>query len=244
MCFHVNRCQSSKSTHRCPVCRWLGVDHVFLTDNGSANFGSVRAKLAKQFPAAFLTLRSESYDRAQLKVYAWCAETQRDQYNWLAFFDLDEFLVLRGAAAQFDPDRPPNVRALLDEYKHTAALAVNWIWVGPSGRKTRPPGGGVLQHYNQCVPDADKHIKSIVNTFYLDGVAVHPHNFHYRCIRSPPRNTLRFPAASSPSYTCTWLHGDGVDAHELLSQTSWRVVALTGRRVAGEGCVAKASWAG
>ena len=59
-------------------------------------------------------------------------------------------------------------------------LSVNWIAVGPGGRGNRPRSGGVLPYYKQCVPDVDRHVKTIANTWFLDGVALHPHNFHFR----------------------------------------------------------------
>lgn len=74
-----------------------------------------------------------------------------------------------------------SLRDFLDDYKHEAALAVHWIWVGPNGRATRPETGGVLPYYVLCGQEADAHVKAIVNSFYLEGVAVHPHNFHYQC---------------------------------------------------------------
>ena len=71
------------------------MDHVFLIDNNSQDGARVRAQLAAVFPASFLTLRSEPEARGQLKAYAWCSEEQRAAYNWLAFIDVDEFIVLR-----------------------------------------------------------------------------------------------------------------------------------------------------
>lgn len=76
--------------------RWLGVDHIFLTDNNSSSGEEARERLAAAFPSSFLSLHSEMEPRAQLKVYAWCAEEHRASYNWLAFLDVDEFIVLRG----------------------------------------------------------------------------------------------------------------------------------------------------
>jgi Glycosyl transferase family 2 len=77
------------------VCRWLGFDHVFLWDNNSVDGEQQRSVLSRAFPRSFLSLYSEREPQGQLKVYAWCAEEQRASYNWVAFFDLDEFLVLR-----------------------------------------------------------------------------------------------------------------------------------------------------
>lgn len=42
-------------------------------------------------------------------------------------------------------------------------------------------GEAHLQAYQMCDPNVDTHIKTIANTYYLAGVAVHPHNFHFRC---------------------------------------------------------------
>jgi hypothetical protein len=80
-------------------CRWLGVDHIFLTDNNSTGGQEAREQLAAAFPSSFLSLNSEMEPRAQLKVYAWCAEEHRVSYNWIAFLDVDEYIVLRGRCA-------------------------------------------------------------------------------------------------------------------------------------------------
>ena len=138
------------------------------------SFAAARLALWSHFPPSFLTLRQEAAAHAQMKVYAWCAETQRARFNWLAFFDLDELLVLRGSP-------PPEIHDFLDEFRDAAGLSVNWVWVGPSGRETRPEGGGVLQHYDQCVPEAEMRFKTIANTWFLQGLTEHPHNFVFRC---------------------------------------------------------------
>lgn len=161
--------------------QWLGVDHVFLTDNDSKDSNSIENTLKNAFPSDFLTFRTEQTPKAQLKAYAWCASEHREDFNWMAFFDVDEYLLLRDAHAA-DPmeGTEPDLKGFLDQYKMESGLVVNWIMVGPSGRKTRPEEGGVLKYYDQCVSKADRHIKTIANTWFLDGVATHPHNFHFR----------------------------------------------------------------
>jgi hypothetical protein len=81
------------------LCRWLGVDHVFLTDNNSTDGGHLRAEVQRLFPLSFLTVKNEFEPRGQLKVYAWCAEEHRVSFNWIAFFDVDEYLVIRDECA-------------------------------------------------------------------------------------------------------------------------------------------------
>jgi hypothetical protein len=72
-----------------------------------------------------------------------------------------------------------DIRSFMDAYKTEPALAVHWIFVGPNGRRYRPVSGGVLPYYTRCADQPDIHVKTIVNTFYLESLAVHPHNFHY-----------------------------------------------------------------
>ena len=57
--------------------------------------------------------------RTQLYVYDTCIQQYRARHHWMAFIDADEFFVLRDAHV---PDLP----ALLAEYEHFGALAVNW----------------------------------------------------------------------------------------------------------------------
>lgn len=72
------------------------------------------------------------------------------------------------------------LKGLLDRYKMHGGLAMHWIWVGPSERQTRPVGGGVLAHYTMCDPKPARKVKTIANTWFTDGVSVHPHNHEYR----------------------------------------------------------------
>lgn len=78
------------------TCRWMGVNHIFLTDNNSEGGKAMVEQLKLEFPPSFLTLQVEELEHAQMKHYAWCAEEQRDKYNWMGFFDLDEFLYVNG----------------------------------------------------------------------------------------------------------------------------------------------------
>jgi hypothetical protein len=79
------------------VCRWLGVDRVFLTENapepGMELVGS--PALETFIEDGFLQLESEPKPYAQIKAYRKCIQEQRQNYNWIAFFDMDEFLVVR-----------------------------------------------------------------------------------------------------------------------------------------------------
>jgi hypothetical protein len=79
------------------LCRWLGIDRIFLTEN-AATPGTelVGSPAIQNFTSnGFLQLESEPRPQAQLKVYAKCIRELRPKYNWIAFFDLDEFMAVR-----------------------------------------------------------------------------------------------------------------------------------------------------
>lgn len=79
------------------------MDHIFLTDNNSEGGGALLEGLAGMFSSTFLTLRTDTYEHAQLKTYAWCAEEHRHSFNWMAFLDMDEFLIVHSGCAALCP---------------------------------------------------------------------------------------------------------------------------------------------
>eukprot|EP00892_Ulva_mutabilis_P000949 jgi/Ulvmu1/10855/UM007_0029.1 len=172
-------CATMKHENSTDVREWLlhyqqlGVEHVYLTENALQPTAHLRAQVDDFVQSGFLTYATDASDRAQLKVYYNCMLANHGKYNWLAFFDLDEFLLLGPGEQQRLPD-------FLDEYKQYPGLSVHWVLVGPSGRRNRPESGGVLRHYTQCAGKARRMVKTIANTFFLTNIATHPHNFEFR----------------------------------------------------------------
>ena len=74
-------------------CRWLGFDHILLTENNSIN--PIEEQIRDFINSGFVTYRTNDQEHAQLEIYSWCIRTQRNRFNWIAFFDADEFLVIR-----------------------------------------------------------------------------------------------------------------------------------------------------
>lgn len=106
-----------------------------------------------------------------MKVFYDCARTNAPAYNWLAFFDVDEFMLLR---------KEETLKDNLDDYKAYAGLSIHWVVVGSGGRMSRPATGGVLQSYDTCAGQGRHMVKTIANTYFLENVALHPHNFVFR----------------------------------------------------------------
>lgn len=78
------------------------MDHVYLWDNGSTEYATLSQALLQQFPPEFLTLDSDERPRSQMKIFAACMEDHREEHNWMAFIDVDEYIVLRSKYALFE----------------------------------------------------------------------------------------------------------------------------------------------
>ncbi len=72
--------------------------------------------------------------------------------KWAAFFDVDEFLVLK---------RHENVEALLGEHLAEGSLSLNWIKFPPSGKLFCEPSP-VTKRFVYHDPETNRHVKTIV----------------------------------------------------------------------------------
>ncbi len=96
-----------------------------------------------------------------------CIEKYSHRHNFIAFIDVDEFIVLK--------DKTKSIPDILKNYEEFGGLAINWKLFTSSGHITRPEGG-VLANYNMCYNHI--FVKTILNTkFNLQtDIILHPHN--------------------------------------------------------------------
>lgn len=73
------------------------MDKVYLTENDSE--APLREALQEYTDTGFVSYRVDGVAQAQLRVYAHCLQQYRHLHNWIAFFDVDEFLVVRDQCA-------------------------------------------------------------------------------------------------------------------------------------------------
>lgn len=152
----------------------IGFDAVILYDNQSSDETVVRAKAFMpshdvrviDWPVFAPDYQTRSYENA--------ARTFAGEFDWLAFFDTDEFLVI---SSDFD------LRAILGLWSNAAAIGVPWAIFGSSGHINWPDGLVIEEFVYRSQPSfgPNRHIKSIIrpqrmksclnaHAFEMDGV--------------------------------------------------------------------------
>lgn len=148
--------------------KMIGIDLFFLYDNGSSDGGS---ELIRRSDFARNVTLTDWPDRpGQLSAYNHFRRNHADSVAWVAFIDIDEFMV---------PLDGGSVREILmrELYQPFAQIMVQWLVFGPSGHDRRPPGL-VTENYIRRVPvtiGTSRHIKSFVRTDKFLGIDYTPH---------------------------------------------------------------------
>lgn len=167
----------------------LGVEHVILFDNESRV--PLSHTLAEYIEHGFVTVVPIVGKSMQMPAYAQCLERFGQDFRWLAFIDLDEFLF---------PVQGEDLRLLLSDYEEHGGLGANWCTFGSSGHVTSPDGMQI-DNYRLRYPQQDSEnmlLKSIVQPRRVSRPNT-PHHFDYpdghTCV-----NEDRVPVVSPGSY--------------------------------------------
>ena len=131
----------------------LGFDKVIIYDNDD-NFS-----LCKRYKGSdkVITVPYASRKFAQIKAYHNCMKRFRDEFDWIAVVDVDEFLFI---------DRP-NIKDFLCDFTNFTSVVINWDCYGAGGQiyKEDKP---VLERFTKQgqgnIKWVNSHYKSIVNT--------------------------------------------------------------------------------
>ncbi len=155
--------------------RALGVRHFIVYDNGCTD-GAMNV-LRDLLPPDALTIvpwdqtlkdgRSGAEIHNQVLAYAHALRNFGAGFRWLAFIDVDEFLV---------PAQAPDLLAALDDLSDHAHISLPWHMFGRNGHDTPPPGGILENYLYRSDPLTDKrgvNWKCIVDPTRVTGVRVH-----------------------------------------------------------------------
>ncbi|HUM08548.1 MAG TPA: glycosyltransferase family 2 protein, partial [Acidocella sp.] len=197
------------------IAEWLawqflvGFDCVFLFDNESTDqTRAIAAGFAPRYDVRMLDW--PTIDRGtQERAYMHAIGLLKDEFEWLAFFDADELVVL---------DEGLSLKAMLQQ-RSEAAIGIPWALFGSSGHKEYPREL-VIEAFIRRAPASfppNAHIKSIVRPRAVKR-AFNPHAFEidgeYVDLKGRPL-TFR-----SPGVLAERREYDGVKLHHYFTR-SW-----------------------
>lgn len=131
-----------------------GVDKFYIYDNESTD--DTKDILEPYVQRGIVEYIEWPGYRRQLAAYDDCIERNRFSSRWIAFVDLDEFIV---------PVQDSTIPAFLRRFEQFAAVEINWLIYGSSGHKNKS-SEAVMDRF-KCHSTFDHelnhHVKSIVN---------------------------------------------------------------------------------
>lgn len=135
----------------------LGFDHIYIYMNNWRT----------DFEHPNITKIPFDGKSKQLECYNSFRKTHKGECDWVAYFDCDEFLSLK---------KHKNVKDLIEDYKYSNAICVNWVIFGSENKQKRE-GNSLLKSFIKRNKNVDSHIKVIVN-MSVHSRMVLPHNLN------------------------------------------------------------------
>lgn len=132
----------------------LGFDEIHVLQHGDWRYAG------RMHPAMrFGQFRQSMHQRDALNM--WLDEHRMD-FDWVAFFDVDEYLVLKNG--------DNSVKDFLLRYDNFGAVAINWRRFGDSGLEDNGDRR-VVERFTRCEPSLSQEVKLIAHTARLSSEA-------------------------------------------------------------------------
>jgi hypothetical protein len=141
----------------CDYHKKLGFDEVYVYEND----------WSCPIDRDYLTKIPISGKHKQMDAYRHFTDNYRNSFDWAAFIDCDEFIVLK---------KHKNIQEFLTEYDNPYGVGINWQFFGPNGRMERGEyPNSLLKQFYLKQKDTDRHVKTIMK-LSSGGVMSLPHN--------------------------------------------------------------------
>lgn len=122
----------------------LGFDHIFIFEND----------WNCELDCDYITKQHYQGRGKQVEMYNTFIQ-QNTKYDWAAFLDIDEFLVLK---------KHKNVKNFISEYSEYNSIGINWCLFGNNNLNSVENNDySVIKRFTKKQKTFDSHIKSIVN---------------------------------------------------------------------------------
>lgn len=147
----------------------IGFEKFILFNNDSSD--NIYGILHELIFSNIVDIYDISGNHIQEKAYTCCIEMYKGHIDWIAFIDVDEFIVMQQCL---------DIRIFLSEYADYAGLSLHWKMFGSSGHISRPKGLVVENYTNHLYDHPGKfQVKSIVRPDLVAAVQ-NPHIFGFK----------------------------------------------------------------
>ena len=149
----------------------IGVDQFYIYDNQSIL--PIQSTLSVYIESGIVKVIPFPGQTAQLAAYHHFLENYKNECRWIAFIDIDEFIVPKSTFG--------NLPEFLCSYEKYGGVGLNWLVFGSNGHVYKPKGTQVESFTKRSLKTnpINKHIKSIVQTQYVKSASTDPHHFSY-----------------------------------------------------------------
>lgn len=132
----------------------LGVEKFYIYDNESTD--NSKEILQPYIDVGLVEYTYFPGQKMQLAAYDNCLERHRYDTRWLAFIDIDEFIV---------PVKDKSIPEFLQRFENFPAVEINWLVYGSNGetKKSARPVMERFPKHSQWDHLLNRHVKSIVN---------------------------------------------------------------------------------
>jgi len=170
----------------------IGFDYVYIFDHKSKI--PIQSEFTN-FDNRVYVERCEIPNKVKLILMSRAANiAKKFNVDWMIYLDADEFLILNCCQ---------NVKQLLNAFKFSDQLAINWLPFG-SNNHIKEPDGLILENYTRSDDRLNKHIKSFVRPSQIRSVS----SPHFYNIMNPNRDitiTNKIKKVNSPFNECNVL---------------------------------------
>lgn len=131
-----------------------GVNKFYIYDNESTD--DTKNILMPYIRQGIVEYKYWEGHRQQLATYDDCIENHRFMVKWLAFIDIDEFIV---------PIKDETVKQFLERFDDAASVEINWLIYGSGGKRAKTKEHVMSRFKCHSIPNhyLNRHVKSIVN---------------------------------------------------------------------------------
>ena len=197
----------------------LGYNHIFIYDNNDVNDEKFEDVLSKEISENFVTIINYrgyrgKLDRPQFDSYQDCYSKHSGEYDWLSFYDFDEFLFLK---------EHKNIQEFLSQEKFAQCINIKINWMTYSDNdliyyEDKP----VQERFTTPLPNdhSNQHIKSTVRghlkkNYWSRMNNPHSSNNNYvSCIPNGEKTDSKSPFHNPPNHEGAYLKHYGTKSLE------------------------------